>query len=172
MLGGIGKNIGRVAAALSPIDLFSMQQVSKLRSSTKGFQGFMQGMGDTITNNMNGLKRNLHQYGDNADNGTLSRYMGGYKIGENRLDLDKSTQQFRSMVRKRAMMGAGAYAGASLMFGNDSIVPSTVNTAAQVGFHGGAAYGLSKFVHPMAGLAYGGLGVFNASRPGNNVGPF
>lgn len=171
-LGGMMNDIGRVAGALSPIDLFTREQVGKLRSSSKGFRNFMQGLGDTITANVAGMRRNIEQVGQYADNGTFGSYMSGFKMGENRLNLDESTRAFRAMVRKRAMVGGGVFLGANLLLGQDNPIRRGVNAGATLGMHAGITAGLSKFVHPMAGVAYAGLGLYNMTRPGNNFGAY
>lgn len=171
MINKVLGQVGRVAAALSPIDLFNADQIRKLGSSTQGFRNFSTGFGDLVSGNMTAMKQTLNKYGDNAQLMGISDYMSGFKTGENRLNLSDATKSFRAKVRKRAAAAAGIYAGSSLLFGSDSFVPSTARAGATLGMHGGIAAGLSKFAHPMAGAAYAGLGLFNMNRAGDNWGP-
>ena len=169
----ISRGVGRTLNALSPIELFNGQQLNKLNATHRGFTSFFQGLQRTIEGNMKIVDANLATAkGLDAQLGGLGGYMRGHNIGELRGSLDKSTQAFRSKVRGRAAMAGGVYAATSLGFGSDSAIPSTMRTAATVGMHGGIAMGLSRFAHPMAGVAYAGLGIFNAYRRGDNIGPF
>jgi hypothetical protein len=169
-IGKLSTSVAKTLGALSPIDLFNRQQIGKLASSRGGPQAAAR-MGELHAIAKGNLTR-VAAAGPEGGLGGIRGYMGGAKMGETGINLDEATRAFRTKVRGRAAMAAGAYLGSSLAFGSDSAIPSTMRSAAKVGMHGGIAAGLSTFAHPMAGVAYAGLGIFNALRSGDNIGPF
>lgn len=172
LVNNITKHAGDYLSAVTPIDLFNKAQMSKLRSSSNGFQNFWTGFGDMVSANMRGIDSAVKKHGSDAQISSIADYMGGAKIGQNRLQLDDATASFRKKVRARTAMAAGAYLGSSLLFGSDSGIASGMRNVGSFAAHGVAAAGLAKYASPLAGMAYAGLGIHNMMKPGNNMGPF
>ena len=154
--------IGRYMEAMSPIDMFNSEQRHKLAQ--------MQGFGPRAQM-AGGFIKDAFKSGGPGKAG-IGNYFTGHNIGQ-ALDTAPGALKFKSIARRSTAIGAGLYFGGQLLFGNDNLLSNTIGFGAKVGMHAGAAVGLGKYVHPLAGAAYAGLGLFNMFRSGSDhMGPF
>jgi hypothetical protein len=167
--------IGNIIGALSPIELFNREQLTKLKT----LHGDMMGTPATFNygraaGEISGMaKQNWKTAATDAlkpGNAGLNSYFSGYNMGERILSpgsADFGKIAFRKNVRIGAAATLGAYIGSNLLMGSNNPISSTIGAAANLGMHGTIAMGLGRFVHPMAGAAYAGLGILNMVREGD-----
>ena len=161
MIESILAGAAQYGAALSPIDMFNVEQRQKLAGlGTRAQASFAAGH----------VKNQLSRGAGEGVAG-LTDYFTGRYVGESMASAPGNLR-FRSMARRATAVGAGLYFGGQMLFGNDNLVSNTIGFGAKVGMHGVAAAGLAKYVHPLAGAAYAGLGLLNMFKSGNNLGPF
>lgn len=155
---------GEMLGAISPIELFNANQVKKLvgpRAKNSELIGAAFGMiKDNIGKAISGSGMPGHA--------NIGHYFEGYNIGENLSSIADSTVALRKKYRQMAAAGAMVYGGSQLLGG---LPARATNFAAQAGIHGVIASALYK-VNPTVGIGYAGWGAYNATRSGDNIGPF
>jgi hypothetical protein len=108
--------IARTIGHLSPIDMFSIEQLRKLGRQSNGVVSFFKGLDTVVKENMDTLTYNsLNSQGRNRMGG-FSGYFSGRKMGELGNAIDQSTLATRAAVRRTAGIGLGVYAGASMFW--------------------------------------------------------
>lgn len=157
-------------SAISPIDLFQNAQLRKL-AAEKGFQNKANLAGSFIQGNMRNVARMASTYGRDAELNGLSGYFSGRKIGERFSTLDPKVIANRKAMRKNFALGVGGYLGMSMMLPKENPIRRTVDFGVDLGINAGITYGLNK-ISPMAAIAYGGIGLINSIRAGDNWGGF
>lgn len=161
--------IDNLISLITPIDLFNQEQLSKLNRS-RGSNPMKQ-IGDLVNSNMSNVNATIKQHGAAADINSFGEYFSGRKYGELSASISHDTMRMRSMARIGTAAAVGLWAGSNLLLGKDSSTASAMNTAFKFAGHVGVGYTLAK-MNPLAGIAYGGLGMINMFRKGDNIGPY
>lgn len=159
--------IDKLLSLITPIDLFNREQLSKLNRSRNVFAD----LGALIDVNMANVNNSIKTHGSAADINSIGEYFSGRKYGELATSISEDTMRMRSRARIGMAAAVGIWAGSNLLFGKDSATASTMNSAFKFAGHATVGYSLAK-MNPLAGIAYGGLGLMNMFRKGDNIGPY
>lgn len=159
--------IDKLISLITPIDLFNKEQLSKLNRTRNTFSE----LGDLINSNMANVSASIKKHGSAADINSFAEYFSGKKYGELMSNISQDTLKMRSMARIGAAAAVGVWGASNLLFGKDSSVASATNSAFKFAGHTAVGYSLAK-INPLAGIAYGGLGIINMFRKGDNIGPY
>lgn len=170
----IVRGFGGFLEAVSPIDLFNKDQVQKLSykfgevlknpsKSTLNEYGRELGVGVSAA-----MARKAH-YGRSMN---MAEYFQGYKFDRPASAFTPGELALNRNVRVGTAAALGIYGASSLMLGDDSLPSKVSGTVLGAAVHGGIAKALYKGTNPAIGLAYGGLGLVNMMRKGDNYGPF
>lgn len=147
--------------AVSPIDLFNAEQISKL-NGVSGFKDmFAAGF----------KKARAARAMPHPNDATIKNYFQGYNLGDSIGNIPTETLNFRKNMRITAASLLGAYIGSKVVFGGNNPVSETIGYGARVGTHATIGAAIHRYVSPAGGLAYLGLSGINLLRDGDNLGP-
>jgi len=173
-LDDIVRGIGGFFEAVTPIDLFNQQQTAKLsytfsnalqNPSMKNFRTYAGEVGQAV-----GAAQARYSAAGRPMN--MAEYFQGYKFDRAAATFTPGELATNRAVRIGAAASLAAYGASSMVFGEDSIPAKVSGGALGMAVHGGIAKALYTKTHPMIGVAYGGLGLVNMMRKGDNLGPF
>jgi len=189
MIGKFLSGVGRYAQALSPIELFNVEQLTKLKgyhqdmlqamsgaTPVKSTAAFLRGFAGEAGEMIGGNYATTRAMAGQPNRATLGNYFSGYNVGQTMGIAPGSAEfgalKFRRTARLATAGVIGGYTGGNLLFGDDNILSKSIGFGARTAAHSTIAAALYKYAHPMAGAAYAGLGLINMFRQGNNFGAF
>jgi hypothetical protein len=168
------RGVGGFFEHLSPIELFNKDQGQKLSAA----------FGDLVGSpSMANLKRYgnvageaagaaVARYKNEARPFNLKDYFAGHNFDAPMSSFTPGQVATRKNVRVATAAAMGVYGASSLFMGDESLPARASGGALNFAMHAGITKALHKYTNPMAAAAYGGLGVVNMLRSGDNLGPF
>ena len=168
------KGVGGFFEHISPIEIFNKNQEQKLAASFGNLVKSPSG------HSANAYRRQLSE----EVGASAARYkiegrpmnLGEYFSGQNFDGPGVVSTPAQTAMRRNVRIGAaatmGIYGASSMVLGDDSPVAKASGGALNFAMHAGVTKALHKYTNPTTAAIYGGLGVVNMLRSGDNLGPF